>query len=77
MIASTMSQMSDSVGSLMNGSITAELASGMKIMSDTLIAFQPRIELPSKMKPSVNDSSVSLWNGMRGVLPDGQANRRT
>jgi hypothetical protein len=37
---------------------------GMKVMSDSLIAFQPRMELPSKLKPSVNESSVSLWIGM-------------
>jgi len=47
-IASTMSQVSDSVGSLKNGSITAVVGSGMKIMSEAWIGCQPRIELPSK-----------------------------
>ena len=47
-IASTMSQVSDSVGTLMKGSMTAEPASGMKIMSEAWIGCQPRIELPSK-----------------------------
>ena len=47
-IASTMSQVSDSVGVVRNGSFTAEFGSGMKIMSDAWIGCQPRIELPSK-----------------------------
>src|SRR5512136_2872482 len=59
-----MSQMSEREGSLMKGSNTAVEASGMKVMSDSLMAFQPRMELPSKLNPSVNDSSLSLWNGI-------------
>ena len=47
-IASTMSQMSDSVGVERNGSMTAVSGSGMKIMSEAWIGCQPRIELPSK-----------------------------
>ena len=39
-------------------------------MSDSLMAFQPRMELPSKPKPSVNESSSSLCDRHRGVLPD-------
>ena len=40
--------------------MTAVVASGLNSMSDSLIAFQPRIELPSKPKPSLNESSASL-----------------
>src|SRR3954471_17373938 len=62
--ASMMSQHNDRVGSSMNGSIMADSGSGRKIMSDALIGCHPRIELPSKKKPSLNDSSFSLATGI-------------
>src|SRR5688572_1780291 len=51
-MASTMSQVSDSVGTFRNGSFTAEFGSGMKIMSEAWIGCQPRIELPSLNVPT-------------------------
>ena len=44
--------------------MTAEFGSGMKIMSEALIGCQPRIELPSKKKPSLNVPSSSLPIGI-------------
>jgi hypothetical protein len=35
-----------------NGSSTAVAGSGIRIMSDSLIAFQPAIEEPSNITPS-------------------------
>src|ERR1041385_5342835 len=56
-----MLQISDSVGSVQNGSITAVLGSGMTSMSLAWIGCQPRIEEPSKPRPSSNTaSSISL-----------------
>src|SRR3546814_6557844 len=46
-----------SCGRLQKGSMTAELRSGRRIMSDSLIAFQPAIEEPSNMMPSTSASS--------------------
>src|SRR3954454_1814544 len=59
-----MSQHTDSVGSSMKGSIIADSGSGRKIMSDALMGCQPRIELPSKKKPSLKDSACNLPIGM-------------
>ena len=58
-IGSMMLQMSESVGSAMNGSITAVLGSGITSMSEAWIACQPRIEEPSNPSPSSNTSSDS------------------
>ena len=63
-MGSTMLQMSDSVGSDMNGSITAVSASGMTSMSEAWIACQPRIDDPSNPRPSSNTASLSSSIGM-------------
>src|SRR5579862_77631 len=56
-----MLQISDSVGSAQNGSITAVLGSGITSMSLAWIGCQPRIDDPSNPKPSSNTaSSISL-----------------
>ena len=47
-MVSTTSQIIDSVGCFMNGSMIAVLGSGIISMSLSLIACQPRIEEPSK-----------------------------
>ncbi len=39
------------------GSITADDGSGISVMSDSLIAFQPAMDEPSNIKPWVNASS--------------------
>ena len=54
-----MLQMSESVGSAMNGSITAVSASGMTSMSEAWIACHPRIEEPSNPSPSSKTPSLS------------------
>src|SRR5262249_51960059 len=42
----------------MNGSMHADDGSGIRFMSDSLIAFQPAIEEPSNIWPSANVSSL-------------------
>src|SRR5687768_9096972 len=42
----------------------AVVASGLNTMSDSLIAFHPRMELPSKPNPSLKESSTSLCIGI-------------
>ena len=42
------------------GSIWAVVGSGMRVMSDSLIAFQPAMEEPSNMMPSANRSSSTM-----------------
>ena len=56
-----------SIGWAANGSSTAVAASGIRVMSDLLIAFQPAIEEPSNMMPSVKDSS-SMVQMLRGMV---------
>src|SRR5256885_2784495 len=51
------------VGIWVNGSSFAVSESGMINMSDALIGCQPRIEEPSKPKPSSKHASVSRWTG--------------
>src|SRR6266542_1755613 len=63
-IGSVMLQMSESVGSAMNGSITAVSASGITSMSEAWIACHPRIDEPSNPSPSSNTPSVSSYSGM-------------
>jgi len=43
----------------MNGSILAVRGSGMTVMSDSLIARQPRIELPVKFEAISKEASVN------------------
>ena len=52
------------VGSLKNGSITAVSTSGIRIISDSLIAFQPAIEEPSNIFPSSNKDSSTAPTGI-------------
>jgi len=47
------------VGTAQKGSMNAVAGSGMASMSEASIDFQPRIEDPSKPRPSVKMSSVS------------------
>src|SRR5215470_13843192 len=42
------------------GSSTAVLQSGISVMSDSLIAFQPAIDEPSNITPSVSRSSSTV-----------------
>ena len=46
-----------------NGSMQAEVGSGIKVMSNSLIARQPAIEEPSNGRPSaIASSSISVWS---------------
>jgi hypothetical protein len=58
-----MSQISDRVGSEQKGSISAVAGSGITSMSLAWIACQPRIEDPSKPKPSSKEDSSSSCSG--------------
>src|SRR3984893_19029116 len=55
-----MSHTIDRVGAAKNGSTTAVVGSGIRVMSDSLIALQPAIEEPSNPKPSENTSSSKI-----------------
>src|SRR5512138_308053 len=63
-IGSVMLQMSDSVGSAMNGSMTAVSGSGTTSMSEAWIACQPRMDEPSNPRPASKTSSVSSYSGI-------------
>src|SRR2546423_3339636 len=54
-----MVQVTLKVGIAQNGSIKALAGSGIASMSEASIDFQPRMEEPSKPKPSAKTSSVS------------------
>src|SRR5436190_18736291 len=59
-----MLQISERVGSFMNGSISAVSGSGTTSMSLAWMGIQPRIEEPSKPRPSSNTPSLSSAMGM-------------
>src|SRR6266446_5721823 len=54
-----MVQVSERVGTAQNGSMKALAGSGMASMSEASMDFQPRIDEPSKPRPSEKDSSLS------------------
>src|ERR1700689_1157739 len=57
----------------------AEDGSGIRHMSDSLIAFQPAIDEPSNIMPSANVSS-SIWEMSKVTcchLPRGSVNRKS
>src|SRR5881394_1641628 len=60
---SAMVQVSESVGTAQKGSMKAVSGSGMASMSEASMLFQPRIEEPSKPRPSLKMSSVSSRMG--------------
>src|SRR4030066_83097 len=62
-LGSTMSQRMIRVGSSMKGSIMAVEASGIRIMSDSLMPFQPAIEEPSNILPSSKGEASTWWWG--------------
>ena len=74
-----MSQITIRLGLAENGSITAVSGSSIRIMSLSLIAFQPAIEEPSNMMPSRNTSSsmVEACCAVCCHLPRGSVNRRS
>ena len=78
-VGSNTSQMSDSVVCAKNGSITAVSQSGISVMSDSLIAFQPAMEEPSNIVPSVRKSSSTIDRSKVTCchLPRGSVKRRS
>src|SRR5690606_27347925 len=52
-----MSQTTIIIGVALNGSIHTSVRSGFRIMSDSLIVFQPAIDDPSNIRPSSSMSS--------------------
>ena len=55
-----MSQLMISCGWAANGSMTADALSGFRIMSDSLMLFQPAIDEPSNMMPSFSISASTV-----------------
>src|ERR1700749_1039948 len=74
-----MSQTIDIVEAAKKGSIQAEVGSGINVMSDSLIAFQPAIDEPSNINPSLSaSSSISDWSKVTCChLPRGSVNLRS
>src|SRR5579871_1692067 len=67
------------VVSAKNGSIVADDGSGIRHMSDSLIAFQPAIEEPSNIWPSAKvSSSIMVTSKVTCChLPRGSVNRKS
>src|SRR5471032_3550216 len=74
-----MSQISDMVVSAKNGSMQADDGSGIRHMSDSLMAFQPAIEEPSNIWPSAKvSSSIMVTSKVTCChLPRGSVNRKS
>src|SRR5260370_130419 len=67
------------VAAATNGSMQAEVGSGIRVMSDSLIAFRPAIEEPSNIRPSAKaSSSISVWSKVTCChLPRGSVKRKS
>src|SRR3954452_11607548 len=78
-VGSSTSQVMTIVVSAKNGSIVAVTGSGIRHMSDSLIAFQPAIEEPSNIVPSAKmSSSIMLTSNVTCChLPRGSVKRRS
>ena len=75
---STMEKFTTSVFCLRNGSTKAVVTSGMSFMSDSWIAWKPRIEDPSNIRPSVKASSSKASTGMlKCCMTPGRSQKRT
>src|SRR5271154_286599 len=74
-----MSQLMTIVEAAKNGSVQADDGSGIRVMSDSLIARQPAIEEPSNIRPSAKaSSSTSDWSNVTCChLPRGSVKRRS
>jgi hypothetical protein len=61
------------------GSSTAVSQSGISVMSDSLMAFQPAIDEPSNITPSVRNSSlmVDTWCARCCHWPIGSVKRKS
>src|ERR1700741_4846039 len=78
-VGSSTSQTRIIVVSAENGSIAAVTGSGIRHMSDSLIAFQPAIEEPSNINPSAKVSSSIIPTSKVTCchLPRGSVKRRS
>src|SRR5882757_4734887 len=78
-VGSSTSQIRTIVVSAKNGSIVADAGSGIRHMSDSLIAFQPAIEEPSNIWPSANVSSSIIVTSKVTCchLPRGSVKRKS
>src|SRR5690554_8203339 len=63
-VGSTMLQVMLIVVSSVNGSSTEVSSTGIRIMSDSLMPFQPAIDEPSNILPSAKKSSSTSVAGM-------------
>src|SRR5690625_382425 len=73
-----MEKLTTSVFSLRNGSTKALVTSGMSFMSDSWIAWKPRMEDPSNIRPSVNASAANASTGMlKCCITPGRSQKRT
>src|SRR5580692_11039666 len=78
-VGSSTSQVITMVVSAKNGSIVAVTGSGIRHMSDSLIAFQPAIDEPSNIRPSAKESSSIMPTSKVTCchLPRGSVKRRS
>src|SRR5256714_3188009 len=78
-VGSRTSQVMTRVVSAKNGSMVAVTGSGIRHMSDSLIAFQPAMEEPSNMRPSakVSSSIMPVSKVTCCHLPRGSVKRRS
>src|SRR3569623_746771 len=74
-----MSQVMTLVVSAKNGSNIADTGSGISVMSDSLMVFQPAIEEPSNIVPSekISSSIIEMSNVTCCDLPRGSVKRRS
>src|SRR5690242_5405459 len=77
-MGSTMSHVSERVGTWRQGSTNALAGSGIRSMSLSLIAWNPRIDDPSNPSPSSNTSSVRCFTGIEKCCQvPGRSQKRT
>src|ERR1700756_3428444 len=78
-VGSSTSQTIDMVVSAKNGSMQAEAGSGIRFMSDSLIAFHPAIDEPSNIMPSAKVSSSIIVTSKVTCchLPRGSVKRKS
>ncbi len=75
---STMEKFTTSVLRLRYGSTNAVLTSGTSFMSDSWIAWKPRIDDPSNIRPSSNADSSNCETGMlKCCMMPGRSQNRT
>ena len=75
---STIAKFIASVFSVRNGSTKAVFGSGISFMSDSWIAWNPRIEDPSNISPSVNSAAPNALAGtVKCCITPGRSQKRT